>query len=303
MRCETKALLLAAALLTGLAPALQAQARTDARRPEVRARPEARGWVGISFRTDQGGAAVVEDVYPNSPARRAGVQEGDTLVQWNGRRDVSAAVGERLAPGDTVRIRIRRGGGRDRDLVLRAEARPRRLVEMSPREGGGREIILSLPDEREIRVFTDSLSVRADSLHRRLQLMLRDSLGPRLRELERDIPEVRIRVGGGQGGAVAHALGLGGRAIAGAELAEMNPDLSSYFGTDRGVLVLRVAPRTPAERAGLQAGDVVVEVDDANVRTVAELRRAVSQQQRRDRREVELKIVRKGKRREVKLRW
>ena len=41
--------------------------------------------------------------------------------------------------------------------------------------------------------FRHSLGLHADSLHRRLRVMLADSLGPRLRELER-MPGMRFEV-------------------------------------------------------------------------------------------------------------
>lgn len=68
---------------------------------------------------------------------------------------------------------------------------------------------------------------------------------------------------------------LGRRAIAGAELAEMNEGLGRYFRTDEGVLVLRVADGTPAGRAGLEAGDVIVRANGEAVESVRDLRRAL----------------------------
>ena len=72
-----------------------------------------RGWVGLSFRPATGGAVVVDDVFDGSPAGRAGVRGGDTIVLWNGNRNVDDAVRRaRLNPGDTIRIRVRRSGQR-----------------------------------------------------------------------------------------------------------------------------------------------------------------------------------------------
>lgn len=68
---------------------------------------------------------------------------------------------------------------------------------------------------------------------------------------------------------------LGMRAVAGAELAPLNPGLSEYFGATDGVLVLNAREGTPAARAGLRAGDVIVRVGDTAVRSIAELRRTI----------------------------
>jgi hypothetical protein len=68
---------------------------------------------------------------------------------------------------------------------------------------------------------------------------------------------------------------LGMRAVAGAELAPLNEGLSEYFGATDGVLVLNAREGTPAARAGLRAGDVIVRVGDTTVRSITELRRTI----------------------------
>lgn len=299
------------AIIVGMgATAAEGQER-ESRRAEAAPRAPERGWIGISFHEVNGGEGrvVIDAVAPDSPAQSAGIQPGDTLVLWNGRSDVLRAVSaRRLEPGDTLRVRVRRAGERDRELALVAGRAPnglRGLVEVvRGRRGDGGDVLIVRPDalDRHIRVFADSLAVHADSLHRRLRVMLRDSLGPRLRELERmELPEIRIHFPEGRGGARGEALfDVGRRGVAGAEFAELNEGLSNYFGTSRGVLILRVAPETPAARAGLQAGDVVVEVNDREISGIPELRREIA---RSDTRGVELKILRQGKRREVQMRW
>ena len=288
---------------------------------------DGRGWLGISFRTPAaaaGGPLIVESTYPESPAQRAGVQAGDTIVRWNGDADPRRATRDlRLQAGDTVRIRLRRGG-RDRDLAIVASARPGNLSD-------GRTIVIGPEELRErfglrgdrIRVHVDSLTVHADSLHQRLRLMFRDSLGPRLRELEAiRIPDVeifrargdsalaraRLRIMDGDS-VIARALGslpagfdfaLGARGVAGAEFSDLTPGLGSYFGADRGVLVLRVGSNTPAARAGLSEGDVVVRANGEQIASVRDLRRAVAAASNR---EVVLNVVRRGASEELRLRW
>ncbi|RMH22540.1 MAG: PDZ domain-containing protein [Acidobacteria bacterium] len=63
----------------------------------------------------------------------------------------------------------------------------------------------------------------------------------------------------------------------GVELTDVGPDLRRYFGApeDRGVLVARVVPDSPAERAGLRVGDVVTAIDGQPVTSSWDLGRAV----------------------------
>jgi S1-C subfamily serine protease len=96
------------------------------------------------------------------------------------------------------------------------------------------------------------------------------------------------------------AFFLSGRnAVAGAELSDVSPGLSSYFGTDRGALVLRVAPETPADRAGLQDGDVIVRAGGEPIADVSQLRRVLSASRGG---EMELEVVRRGERVPLRLR-
>ena len=311
-----KGVLIGAALLTmGVAVGAEAQRPTPRAEPRVETRPDrvvvARGWLGIVFRGAEGEVQVVRDVMRDSPAGRAGLQVGDTVLLWNGRRDVSTAMRERaLEPGDTVRVRVRRGTERDRDLTIVAGRLPQTVV-YSGQGADGEDLFVIRPRELQerMRVFSDSMRVRADSLHEKLELLWRDSLAMRYRDFERtELPRLEEQFRemqrsmprlSGEG----FVFELGTRSVAGAEFAPMNRGLAAYFGSDEGVLVINVASGTPAARAGLQAGDVVVRVNDQAVSAVDELRRAVARAQTRDPRTVTLQVLRRGERRDLQMRW
>jgi membrane-associated protease RseP (regulator of RpoE activity) len=70
---------------------------------------------------------------------------------------------------------------------------------------------------------------------------------------------------------------LGSNMVAGAQVIDLRPDLAEYFDVEGGVLVVDVAPGTPAAISGMQPGDVIVRLDQVRVRTVEELRFGVSQ--------------------------
>ncbi len=76
----------------------------------------------------------------------------------------------------------------------------------------------------------------------------------------------------------------------------MTPELRSYFEAprDRGVLVSRVEPGSPAERAGLRVGDVIVRLGEAAARhprdVVREALRAPAGEP------LEIEVIRKGRR-------
>jgi Do/DeqQ family serine protease len=63
----------------------------------------------------------------------------------------------------------------------------------------------------------------------------------------------------------------------GVAIQELTPEIASALGTRRveGAVIARVEPRSPAERAGLKAGDLVVAVDGTPVRSMAQLRNRI----------------------------
>lgn len=78
----------------------------------------------------------------------------------------------------------------------------------------------------------------------------------------------------------------------GAMVIDLTPELRTHFGAapDRGVLIARVEPGTPAARAGLAAGDVLTEVQGRPVADPADVRAALATRERGG--PVRLQIVR-----------
>jgi len=73
---------------------------------------------------------------------------------------------------------------------------------------------------------------------------------------------------------------------------ELTPQLAEYFGVKagKGVLVREVMAATAADKAGLKAGDVIVQVDGEAITSLGELRRAL--RKKREGKQVSLTIVR-----------
>jgi membrane-associated protease RseP (regulator of RpoE activity) len=89
------------------------------------------------------------------------------------------------------------------------------------------------------------------------------------------------------------------RGVAGAELTELEPALADYFDNVRaGLLVLRTSEGTPAHRAGLRPGDVIVQANGGRLESVGQLRALLATP---DREPIQLTIVRKGRARSLTL--
>ena len=286
-------------------------------------RGEARGWMGVSFDWDSAGAreARVAEVVAGSAAARAGLRTGDVVVRINSGPATEQAVDRlrnELEVGDTVRVRIRRGRAEEERRVVataRREVRVGRLPGEVRVGDGDRQVVIRVDS---IRPRLDSLARRVESLRRRVRTRDGDSVivysfdgrdGQRgdsvvvnLRSLDRmgrALGRELESIGTKEIERLPFFLEVGRRAVAGAELSELNPELARYFRVDDGVLVLQVSRSTPAARAGLQGGDVIVRAAGRPVGSVADLRRAFGDREG----EVRLEVVRQGQRRQLDVEW
>jgi len=83
----------------------------------------------------------------------------------------------------------------------------------------------------------------------------------------------------------------------GVHLQELNPDLGEYFNTREGVLITEVEENSPAEKAGLKAGDVILEIEGKKVKDAEDLHDRIADFKRGD--TVKITILRKGQRMDV----
>tara|TARA_Y100000294_G_scaffold160539_1_gene164254 strand:- start:34649 stop:35563 length:915 start_codon:yes stop_codon:yes gene_type:complete len=84
----------------------------------------------------------------------------------------------------------------------------------------------------------------------------------------------------------------------GVQIQELTDGLREYFkvNSGNGVLISEVVEDSPADKAKLKAGDIILSVNDDNVSTTSDLQRAISRQDPES--EVKLGIVRKGRKRD-----
>lgn len=180
----------------------------------------------------------IEDVAREGAAAKAGLQEGDVVVEFDGERVRSARQFSRLVQetpdGQTVKMGIVRGGQK--------------------------QTIDVTPDRNMAR----SLEIDSDRIRRDVERSLRG--------LDR-LPYFNFE---GRPFAFDWDEGMASRTPRGrlgVQLDSLTPQLAEYFGaTDGGVLVSGVTPGSPAEKAGLKAGDVIVSINGARVQDVNDIR-------------------------------
>jgi membrane-associated protease RseP (regulator of RpoE activity) len=83
-------------------------------------------------------------------------------------------------------------------------------------------------------------------------------------------------------------------------LQELNADLAAYFSVkaDEGVLIVNVEKDTPAEKAGLKAGDVIVQMGEKNVKDADTVHEVLADLKKGE--TVALTVIRHGKRETLK---
>lgn len=295
------------------------------------------GMIGVSFsvRTTQTdrepepkSVVLIGHVRRGSPAEAAGVDEGDVVVRINGRPAIESFRELGLREGETVQLRLRRGDD-ERDVSIVAAARPASETRFGIVRRGDGPMVFVGPDSMPLQALTmriDSLQTRLLQLNPgeiRLQMdslvtLFSDSANVFIHRM----PSVEFRIQGNdldgqrfmlERGAIdlqdeaarlaerPFFMELGRRSAAGAELAEMNEGLRRYFdNVQGGALVIDVSPNTPAARAGLEAGDVIVRAGGREVNDPEDVRRALMGEEDGS---VPLEVVRQGRRRELTLQW
>jgi serine protease Do/serine protease DegQ len=80
---------------------------------------------------------------------------------------------------------------------------------------------------------------------------------------------------------------------------DLTPDLAQAFGVaqNEGAVAVAVSPGSPAEKAGLQPGDVIVTIDGKRVNGAEELRNQIGLMRAGDK--VALEVLRSGRRRQI----
>ena len=253
------------------------------------------GWLGINYvceiktETKKGeifithyGYPLIASVEPGSPAERAGLEAGDTIVAYNGEdlKNRMLSLTKLLKPDTKLLVKVHRA---------------REIYEL-PVIVGRRPAYAP-----NVRVMTPDVNVVV--------------------EVEPPYPSVRGRTPGGARPAIvgvrpstpvaaeapqppttppAFVWGYSTTALAGAEMARVGPELGEAFGVERGVLILSVGQNTPAGRAGLRGGDVILKVNGQEVAAPSQVMR---QLQRSEEQQLLLTVMRKRKTQQLTLKW
>lgn len=188
---------------------------------------------------------AVEKVIENSPAERAGLQNGDVIVRFDGAEVTSVRKLTRLisevAPDHQANLTVFRNG---REMEIK--------VTMGKRE---------FPKfENSAAIFGEFPAIPAMPDMPRVPLPPTSPLPP---SMERD----------------GNVLFFGSNRQIGISVTNLTDQLGDYFGAPqgKGVLINNVREDSPAKKAGLRAGDIIVEVDGKAIDSASDLWRMINE--------------------------
>lgn len=216
----------------------------------------------------------VREVVKGSPAEKAGLRDGDVILRFDSEQVSSVRKLTRLieeaAPDHAARLTVLRSGSEQQLTATLTRRPPLASVEGSP-------LTLYGPGDG-----WQNLGERFGENSEMWQLK-GDELRERLEEMQRKSPEL---------------FALGSSRRIGVSTSALGRQLADFFGVQHGVLISSVEANSPAEKAGLKAGDVVTEADGRKVEDQDDLIRALGEKQEG---EVTLTVVRDRNRRTVRV--
>ena len=201
---------------------------------------------------------AVEKVIDGSPASAAGIQAGDVIVSFNGEEVTS------------IRKLTRMIGEVDADHQVRLGV---------VRGGGERELTATLA-KRPMPKFEHG----AFGTFPRLEGM--PSPAPHVFSVPR--PD----------GAEPFIWRAGPRRAIGIAIVPLTKQLADHYGVDGGILVSNVRENSAAAKAGLKAGDIIVEVEGKAVKGEGDVGRAMAEKKEGD---ISLTIVRDKNRQTIRV--
>jgi len=164
---------------------------------------------------------------------------------------------------------------------VRSSAELRRLIRETP---AGRTVEMKIVRDGKTHVLSAKLEASSNNFNLNMPEIHLPSINVR--------PEIRIPPSNLFEG---HPFFFGASgAILGISGDDLTPQLAQYFGVKqgKGVLISEVTVGGAADKAGLKAGDVIVQVDGKPISGVEELRAALNDNFTGDTRKVSLTIVR-----------
>jgi serine protease Do len=170
-------------------------------------------------------------------------------------------------------------GLRQSDIILRFDGRKLadsdELIEYVSQQKPGDEVTIDIVRKGQEKSITVALGSRDDD-RKAERYILKDQL-PGLNHYDKSFHMYKSSLSD---------------SYIGVTLEDLNPQLGEYFGVEegKGALITEIMEDSPAGKAGLKAGDVIVEVDGREVEELSDVRDAVRGKEEGE--EISLRVLR-----------
>jgi S1-C subfamily serine protease len=230
-----------------------------------------RGWLGVSIEENEEGKVGIIAIEKESPAELAKLKEGDIVLKIE-REEVAstkmlAKEIRKRKPGKNITLKIERKG-KEIDVKVK----------------------LGVYSETNVRIELESKFPRLFFAPKPPKV----PAAPKLLELRKlpEPPEPKM-----------FSWSVKQRKYIGIYLEEINRELSVYFGVKegRGLLVAKITKDSPAEKAGLKVGDVIIKADGIRTERARDLTGVIQDKEKGKRIKLELLRNKKMKSIEVEI--
>lgn len=258
------------------------------------------GWLGVTpedisadrakeLKLSAERGVYVSEVEKDSPAEKAGLKSGDAIIEFNGTRVEGVTQFRRLVretpPGHSVSIVVTRDG---KSQTLNAT--------LSTMSDQFQHLRINLGDRMHEFVMNSPArdwnweGPAIAPMTPRAPMPAMPTMPPG--SYSYATPEGAYAFGFGTGS--GSGFGLGFTPSIGISGENLNGQLGTYFGAPdgEGVLVREVQSGSPAEKAGVKAGDVITKVAGDRVKTIGELQSKL--REKREDKTVQITVVRRG---------
>ena len=211
---------------------------------------------------------MINEVIDDSPAEKAGLEDGDVILEFNGKTisdngDLTKAV-RGTSPGEEVKVVVLRNG---KNKTIEIEVGKHEAKNVFFMSGDG--------DAPHVEHFGDG--------DHSVMVMSGDN-------------DFKWTMGKDMSFSFNSDRGY-----MGVQLDDLNGQMGEYFGVEdgNGALVTEVVEDSPAAKAGLKAGDVIVQIGENDIESSAALHKAISDTEPDQ--QMAVKVMRKGKSKELSI--
>jgi serine protease Do len=259
------------------------------------------GWLGVTpedisadrakeLKLSAARGVYVSEVEKDSPAEKAGLKSGDVITEFNGQHVEGVTQFRRLVretpPGHSVAIVVTRDG-KSQTLNATLSTMSDQFQHMRVNIGNRlQNFTMNVPP---MATWEGPAIAPIAPMTPRSAM---PAMPPTPNVWSYSTPEGGYAYGFGSGS--GSGFGMGITPSIGISGENLNGQLGTYFGAPdgQGVLVREVESGSPAEKAGLKAGDVITKVAGDRVKTLGDLQSKL--REKREDKTVQITVVRHG---------